>query len=207
MENQQGEGLGDGGEAEEGDDDAGDAVDDDQLTEAETLAEQADAAAKHEPPQRRAQENAAQDDRDGQRPGTNPKVKPEKGENTQHQHQRAGIEDRHQEAAENILRIHAHRIDLALAQVLDRVLYCNLQADEENHQAADQHHPVVVPVQKLADESHGEQRNGSIDHIAQRRTDTDGEPGPTALVERPLDAHDAQRAQRNRSRQSDQDRL
>ena len=62
MKDETGKAFDQGGQAQEGDQGAGDAVDDEHLAEPEPPAEQRDAAAQQEPPGRRSQEDAGQDE-------------------------------------------------------------------------------------------------------------------------------------------------
>ena len=82
-----------------------------------------------------------------------------------------------------------------------------MQSDEQDEDAADKHHPLPVPVEKVADERHGEQSDRRIEQVGDRRPEADGEARPASVIEGTLDADDAQRPERNRSRKADQDRL
>ena len=174
----------------------------------ETLAEQGDTAAQEEPPGGGAEEDAGEDEQHVEGRIAAAEIQVEEGEQAEHQDQGAGVGDRHQQAAADFPDVPGTQgFRTGPVQVLDRVLQGDLEADQEDDRTADEHHPVVVPIQEFADERNREQGDRRIEGIGDRRADADGETGPAALVQRLLDADDAQRPERDRSRQSDEDRF
>ena len=208
MKNKLGQTFRQGRQADDSDQDTGDAVDGDDLPQAEAFPEKADPAAEQEPPGRRSQKDTSQDEPCRLRMTAVAQVEAEEGEQTEHQHQGAGIGDGHQETFQQVAGPPGtERAGNRTPKVLDRILQSDLQADAEHDCTTDQHHPDAVPVEELADVRDREQRDGGIERIGYRRAEAHGETRPTSLAERPLDAHNPQRAKGDGRGQTDEECL
>ena len=78
------------------------------------------------------------------------------------------------------------------------------QADQAQHDAADEAQPVVVIDQRRGDEAEAEGGNGAKEGVGQGRTEAGDITGQLALTDRAVNAHDADGADRRGDDETDE---